>query len=79
MERLRRGLRVVDVLRSGCGWLMYGRPSSLIVAGCWSWKSAIDGSGVVSLKDEMYRVSAILKFSRISSRTSISSARRYVS
>jgi hypothetical protein len=74
-DQTRRRL-TVDPL-SSLGRLMYAMPSvSLMGAGL---KSAIEGSGVVMRKEEMYFVSAISSCSRIMSRSSMSRARRRVS
>jgi|SRR5712675_2075828 len=62
---------------STLGRLMYAIPSaSRAGAGL---RSAIEGSGVVIRNEEMYLVSAISSCSKITSRSSISRARRRVS
>lgn len=57
---------------------MYGRLGSLGGSGGGS-KSAIDGSGVVIRNELIYLASAISRFSSISSRSSMSRARLWVS
>ena len=66
MERTASGF---GRLISGLGGT--GGPSVPKFIGAVGRKSMIDGSGVVSLKESMYFVSAISNFSRISSRSSI--------
>lgn len=58
------------------GLLIRGRFGSGCIVGS---KSAIDGSGVESLKELMYRASAISRFSKMASRSSIKTARYSVS
>ena len=62
---------------STLGRLMYVMPSAS--PACAGLRSAIEGSGVVIRKEEMYFVSAISSCSKIRSRSSTSSARRWVS
>jgi len=56
---------------------MYGLLGS--AGGGGGTKSKMDGSGVVTRKELIYFVSEISRFSRISSRSSIRRARRWVS
>lgn len=63
---------------STLGRLMYVIPSASLTGGA-GLRSAIEGSGVVIRKEEMYFVSAISRCSKIRSRSSTSKARRRVS